>query len=165
MTWGECVKKISDMDFIEIIEPIAENDMVLEMKKYKQHYNTSCYEHCYLAAYYCYKICKRFNLDYRSAARGAMLHDLFLYDWHIYDGTRKRFHAFRHGKIAYENASKAIELNMIEKDMIINHMWPVTIKIPKTREGFILTIVDKYCAVYEGIIYLKNRFGKKIIKL
>jgi len=26
-------------------------------------------------------ICKKYNLDYASAARAGMVHDLFLYDW------------------------------------------------------------------------------------
>ena len=68
-------------EFLSIIEELVNNETVQEMKKYRQHYETSCFEHCYLASYYCYLICKKFNLDYKSATRAAMLHDLFLYNW------------------------------------------------------------------------------------
>lgn len=78
-----------------------------------------------------------------------MLHDLFLYDWRE-KGNRSGFHAFTHGKTAYENASKIFELNKIEKDMIIKHMWPVTISFPRYLETLILTFVDKYCATRES---------------
>ena len=49
------------------------------MKKYKQHYETSTFDHCYMVSYYCYKVCKKLKLDYKSAARAGMLHDFFLY--------------------------------------------------------------------------------------
>ena len=44
---------------------------------------------------------------------------------------------------------KEQKLNEIEKDMILHHMWPVTIIPPKTKEGFLLTLIDKYCAMIE----------------
>lgn len=137
-----------NVEFQSIIEELINNSTVQEMRKYRQHFDTSCFEHCYIAAYYCYIICKKYNLDYKSATRAAMLHDLFLYDWRE-KSDRKGFHAFTHGKSACENASKIFNLNDKEKDIIIKHMWPVTIELPKCKEGFILTFVDKYCALAE----------------
>ena len=72
-----------DEEFKSILTPIINNETVQEMKNYRQHYETSCYDHCLQAAYYCYLICKKYNLDYKSATRAAMLHDLFLYDWRV----------------------------------------------------------------------------------
>ncbi len=34
-------------------------------------------------------------------------------------------------------------------EIIKDHMWPVTGSMPRTWEGFIITIADKYCAVRE----------------
>lgn len=150
----------NDKEFQIIIKDLIQNETVLEMKKYRQHYETDCFDHCYRASYYCYKICKKFNLDYKSAARGAMLHDLFLYDWRE-KSDRKGLHAYTHGKCALENASKQFELNDIEQNMILRHMWPVTVVPPKYKEGFILTLVDKHCAIEEFEEHLsKNRFLK-----
>ena len=42
-----------------------------------------------------------------------------------------------------------------EKDIIEKHMWPVTVAFPKSIEGFILTFVDKYCALSESFEILK----------
>ena len=39
------------------------------MQNFRQHYDTSCYEHCENVAYYSYLICKKLNLDYISVAR------------------------------------------------------------------------------------------------
>ena len=145
-------------EFENIISDIVNNDTVLEMKKYKQHYSTNCFEHCYSVEYDCYKIAKKLNLDYVSLTRAAMLHDLFLYDWHI-KGDRKGLHAFTHGKCACNNASKLFNLNDKEKDIITKHMWPVTIIPPKSIEGFILTGVDKYCATEEIIKHFVSKLA------
>ena len=153
-----------DKEFQDIINELITNDTVQEMKNYIQHYETTCFDHCYVAAYYCYLICKKYNLDYRSATRAAMLHDLFLYDWRVKNG-RKGLHAFTHGKLACKNASELFDLNDKEKDIIIKHMWPLTIAFPKSIEGFILTFVDKYCAVSESLEVVKSRlFMKKAFR-
>ena len=145
----------NDKEFQDIIEEIIQNETVLEMKKYRQHYETDCFEHCYRASYYCFKICKKLGLDYKSAARGAMLHDLFLYDWRKKEG-RKGLHAYTHGRCALNNASKLFSLNDKEKNMILRHMWPVTVVPPKYAESFILTIVDKHCTMEEFYEHLSR---------
>ena len=155
----------NDEEFQEIIKPLITNDTVLQMKNFRQHYETSCFDHCYVAAFYCYLICKKYNLDYKSVARAAMLHDLFLYDWRKRQPNRKGLHAFTHGKIACDNACKLFDLNDKEKDIIIKHMWPVTTTPPKSLEGFILTFVDKYCAMSETFEVLQSRlFMKKFFR-
>ncbi len=148
-------------EFQSIIKDIISNETVLKMKNYRQHYETTCYDHCYMASYYCYYICKKLKLDYISAARAAMVHDLFLYDWRKKQPDKKGLHAFTHGKTAYENASKLFNLNDKEKDIIIKHMWPVTPIPPKYKEGFILTLVDKYCALSESFDVFKTRLFMK----
>ena len=99
-----------ETEFLEIVEELITNETVQQMKNFRQHYQTSCYEHCYLAAYYCYVICKKYHLDYRSATRAAMLHDLFLYDWRKRQPDRKGLHAFTHGKTAMNNACCLFDL-------------------------------------------------------
>ena len=97
--------------------------------------------------------CKWLNLDYISAARGAMLHDLYLYTWHKEVGVIKEIlkkHPWIHPKLALQNASKYFDLNDIEKDIIIKHMWPVTLfSFPKFRETFWMIYVDKHLAIIE----------------
>ena len=148
----DLIQKIySDSNFIDIIKDILDNDVVNKMKNYNQHYDTSCFEHCLIVSYYCYILCKKLNIDYISCARAGMLHDLFLYDWRKRENGRKGLHAFTHPQTAYENASRLFELNYKEKDIILKHMWPVTFfSFPKYKESFILTLVDKYCALYES---------------
>ncbi len=98
------VENTSLEEFFSIINDLVKNTKVQKMKIYNQHAHTSCYKHCMQVAYYTYIICKKLNLDYVSATRGAMLHDLFLYDWHTYireDKSWKGQHAFMHPKFVH----------------------------------------------------------------
>ena len=149
----------NDIEFQNIIRELIENDTVKSMEKYNQHCDTNCFEHCYHVSYICYKVCKKLKLDYKAAARAGMLHDLFLYNWRENQEDIKGLHAFTHGNTACKNASKLFDLSDKEKDMIKTHMFPVTIIPPKSREGFILTIVDKYCTVAELNEYLFVNFA------
>lgn len=150
-------------EFLCIIDDIITNETVKQMKNFRQHCDTSCYEHCLHVAYYSYFLCKKLGLDYISTARAAMLHDLFLYDW------RKKYrnvdlsglHAFIHPKIALKNASELFELNNLEKDIIEKHMWPVTLSFPKYKESYIVTIMDKYSACLETYLYIKSKLERK----
>lgn len=144
--------------FYEIISDMDKNPAVQKMKKYRQHYDCSCYEHCLSAAYYCFCICQKLNLDTKSVSRAAFIHDLFLYDWRIRQPGRKGLHAFTHPKTAYEKAINLFDLNKKEKDIILKHMWPLTIVPPRYIESFILTVIDKYCALEEAYSY----YSKKI---
>lgn len=142
-------------EFYSIINDIVVNKNFQRLKTFKQHYETSCYEHCYNASYYSFKISKKLGLNYVSLTRAALLHDFFLYDWRIKDG-RKGFHAFTHPKTSAENASILFDLSEFEKSIILTHMWPVTLSFPKSKEAFILTLVDKYCATKESVNYYKK---------
>ena len=138
-----------DKEFQEIIKDIIENKEFQKTKNCKVHGNTTIFAHCYTVSYLCYLSCKRKKLDYKSAARGALLHDFYLYDWREKD-SHVRPHAFTHPMTAYLNAKKQFDLNWMEKDMILTHMFPVTLfTIPLCREGWILTLIDKSCATME----------------
>lgn len=92
-----------------------------------------------------------------------MLHDLFLYDWRIKQPNRKRFHGFRHPRIALNNSLEIFFLTEKEQDIILKHMWPITIIPPKYLEGYILSSVDKYCAIKESYNHYFEYFSKKKI--
>ena len=146
----------NDKNYMNIVKDIISNEMVQEMKQYRQHYNVSCFDHCLYVSYNMYHICKQHKLDYASAARAGLGHDLFLYDWRKRQDGRKGFHAYTHPKTAYKNAKKIFDLNDIEKDIILKHMWPVTFSLPKYKESFLITYVDKYFA------YAEKNIGKNV---
>jgi len=119
-------------------------------KKFNQHAGVSVYDHSCFTASMCCTLCRIFHIraDYRCMVRGALLHDYFLYDWHIPDRSH-RLHGFTHPKAALDNAKKDFYLTDIEEDLILHHMFPLTLIPPKTTEGMVLCIADKLCTVYE----------------
>ena len=145
---------MKNKEFINIIKDILSNETVQSLQFFRHHYGSNRYEHCLSVAYNSYKICKFLRLDYVSAARAGILHDLFLYDCENPETCPKN-HIKNHPKVALENAEKLFLLNNIEKDIILNHMWPVTFSKPQYIETFIVTFVDKYCAIKEFSNYCR----------
>lgn len=124
---------------------------IQQMSEFIQHGRVSCLAHSISVAYISYLISRKFHLkiNENSLIRGAMLHDFFLYDWHKKDSSHK-LHGYKHPFISCRNAQKLFELNAIEKDIIINHMWPLTLfHIPKSKEAKIVSLADKFCSCAE----------------
>ena len=146
---GQCLR---DKQYMECVYDILSSRPFKQMDQYIQHGSTTTMEHCLSVSYVSYNICRRFSLDYRSAARGGLLHDLFLYDWHTHcQETGERFHGLTHPRAALKNANKYFDLNRVEQDIILKHMWPLTVVPPKTMEGFVVMYADKYCRLIESM--------------
>lgn len=139
-----------DEIFFDFALPIAMHERTLKTKSYMQHGKTSCYRHSIAVAYYSLQIANRFKIkcDKRSLVRGALLHDYFLYDWHVYDRSHM-FHGFTHPRYALKNASEDYELNKVEKNIILRHMFPFTLVPPRYKEGLIVCLADKICGFKE----------------
>ena len=88
--------------------------------------------------------------DARSAARGGLLHDLFLYDPRDRDSYQGP-HNLAHPRAALENARQYFALSELEEEIILTHMFPVGTAMPRHLESLAVCLVDKYCAVNEVI--------------
>lgn len=143
-------------EYLSLVDDILNNKNFKNLKYFKHHYGSTRFEHSFSVSYYSYKICKFLKLDYISAARGGLLHDLFFYDNSTYN--KPNFHLWKHPKISLKNAQKHFDLNYKECDIILKHMWPITIIPPKYLESYVITIIDKYCALKEWINYCYNSF-------
>lgn len=137
-----------------LVSDLLENDLVLKMKDFTQHGDTSCFQHCLNVSYYNYKICRFFSLNARAAARAGLLHDLFLYDWHTYKPDKgERLHGFTHAETALKNAKENFYISELEGDIIEKHMFPLNITaVPRYRETVVIVLVDKYCGLLETVI-------------
>lgn len=139
--------------FERISNDIIQKEAFLEMKNYLQHGSISTYEHSLNVSHCSLYLMKRLHLkgDEISLIRGALLHDLFLYDWHEKDETH-RWHGFHHPKKAHDNALIHYEINALEKEIILSHMWPLTFRsFPKRKEAMIVCIADKIVSTMETI--------------
>ncbi len=141
-----------------IYEEIINSDLFKQELKFYQHGSITTYDHSVNVCNTCIKLVNKLNLkvNIESLIKGALLHDYFLYDWHIRSES-PRLHGFVHPKYSCINAERDFGLNKIEKNMIRSHMFPMGWVIPKYKESIILCLVDKYCATYELM------FQKKLI--
>lgn len=144
-----------DPAYLAKVQDILENKAFLSMKDYIQHGVTSCLQHCIAVSYHSYHTCLAYGLNARAAARAGLLHDLFLYDWHHYKREKgEKMHGFSHPKRALENAEKEFDLTDLEKEIILRHMWPLTLRPPKHKEAYVVIYHDKMCS-------MRETFGKQ----
>lgn len=90
------------------------------------------------------------TVNEESLIKGALLHDYFLYDWHDKEQS-PGLHGFKHPYIALKNAEEDYELNDIEKNIILRHMFPLVPIPPRYKEAWIVCFADKYCALGETV--------------
>lgn len=120
-------------------------------RQFMQHGTTDCFTHSICVAYMALKIVKILhirNIDKKSLVRGCLLHDFFLYDWHDKNAACK-FHTLMHPIVALHNAERIFDLNLIERDIIRKHMFPLCFPFPKYKESYVITLADKCCAASE----------------
>lgn len=147
-------KNLERFDFDEVIKQIVSSPEMQSTKEYIQHGNISVFSHSIMVARYSVKLAQLLHIDcdIESLARGAFLHDFFLYDWHDKANRGEGLHGFKHPERARINAAKNFDINTTEIDIISKHMWPLTItKMPKCRESWLVCLVDKYCSVIETL--------------
>lgn len=135
-------------EFKYCINDLAEHEMIRSLEGFVHHRNFTRLQHCLHVSYLSYLVCRKVGLDYQSAARGGLLHDFYFYDSHAVKPDRGN-HYFCHPSIALDNAAQLFPLNEMEKDIILKHMWPVTISPPKYRESYVVMMMDKCCAARE----------------
>lgn len=149
--------------FLSVCNELVNSDPFTDTKNYIQHGTISTYDHCLSVAFYSYWLSKRLRLqcNFRSLIRGALLHDLYLYDWHHKDHSHK-WHGFHHAKKARYNAIKHYQINQLEEKIIASHMWPLTFRsFPNRREAAIVCLVDKMISTCETL-HIDCRVNHKI---
>ncbi len=151
-------------DYIACVSDLIEDENILRLREFSHHIGTTRYQHSLNVSYYNFLLCRFLNLDAKSAARAGLMHDLFFYDRRKHEkGVGESSHISEHPKIAFFNASEMFSINELEGDIIANHMWPATAHLPRHKEAFVITFVDKFCAVAEvaSSVRLKLKRSKK----
>lgn len=141
--------------FADIAEEIVCHEEYQKLKDFTHHLCMSRYEHCMHVAYRAYvkAVCSKKEVDLKSLIRGALLHDFYFY-------TREeapKGHLKSHPLKAIENVTKFFDVNEIEKDIIVTHMWPIGGRKPKFIESNLVMKSDKVSAFAE-VIKIKQTF-------
>ena len=135
-----------DNEFQNIVSDILSNNNFSDLQ-YELHHGISRYSHCLRVAKGTYILTKKLNMDYERATRAALLHDFFKDTDTINYTTKETFKV--HPDIALENAKKYFDLDYKQENIIASHMFPVCKTMPKYKEAWITSFVDKGVALYE----------------
>ena len=149
-----------DQEFFDDIKDLLASDAVQRLKRYVHHKSGTRFDHSLYVAYRSYRFAKKMGWDSRAAARGGLLHDLFFYDWRD-DDAPGGWHVTEHPVQALREAEARFDLSDMEKDIIVKHMWPLSPWMPKYRESFTVSMMDKYCAMME-CLFLGQRKMRRL---
>lgn len=140
-------KEKREVEFNNIISNIKNDPEFQKRKKFRHHGKITVYEHCLKVSKKSYDIAKTLHLDYKSAAIAGLLHDFYEKPWQEDKEKHKFFeqHGFTHAKNSLNNCHKYFEqyLNVEIEDAILRHMFPLNIKPPKYKIGWVVTLADK----------------------
>jgi uncharacterized protein len=146
-------KTLLETQFIDTARPLLELPEVAKLSQYNHHRGKTRLEHVKEVAYLSFLWGKRLSLDSEAIVRGALLHDLFYYDW-LHEGPR--LHGFRHHNIALRNAREITLLTKKEEDIIKKHMWPLTVVPPRYMESLVVSLVDTFCSARDYLSVKKQ---------
>lgn len=151
-------KDLSDIPgYYSCVEDLLSDKSILRLGEFRHHKGTTRLQHSVNVSYYNYKLCSLLRLDARAAARAGLFHDLFFYDRHEHERVKgEGWHGVGHPKIAFFNACDLFPISQLEGDMIVNHMWPLSPRLPAYRETYVITLVDKFCAVAEFTAHMMS---------
>lgn len=144
------MKNSRDLFYTEL-NRLLMDPKVKHMKDFPQHHGTNTLSHSVKVAEESFRLAERlgWKIDERELARGALLHDYYLYDIKK-KGLSPYNHGTSHPKKAAENAGRDFELNAKEIDIIRGHMWPLTLfSPPHSKEAALVCMADKYVASRE----------------
>lgn len=147
---------INDKKYKNIVKDILRNS---DFKKTYciEHHGISRMEHMLKISFYSYRLAKKLNWNYKAVARGGLLHDFYLGGDER--NTFKKFtDTFTHPKRALDLSINTFNINKIEENIIVSHMFPIYLSIPKYKESILVNVIDKVIGGYE----LFNNFKYKI---
>ena len=149
-------------DFVTTTEELLGSDTVHSMGQWKHHGPITTLDHSLFVAYLSYRWAKFLHLDARAAARGGLLHDLYLYDSKD-KSAHPGWQCFDHPRAAAKNAQALTDLSPKEKNIILSHMWPLGGALPRSPEAWLVDLVDTICAGLEVFrIYHPAKLRKRL---
>ncbi len=144
-------------EFNSLIEDIKSNNKFNKLTK-ELHHGITRYDHSMRVAKWTYNICSKFNIKNKNEiTRAALLHDFYvdkdLASEHSYEKLGE------HPDVALQNSLKYFELDEVQQDIIKSHMFPCTNVIPKYKESWLVSAVDKTVSTYEMLRFKASLYA------
>ncbi|MGN0632697.1 MAG: HD domain-containing protein [Oscillospiraceae bacterium] len=145
-------------EFKAAVTDVLDSEEVQALKAFEHHHSMTRFQHCLNVSYYSFLTCRALGFNAEQAARAGMLHDL-------YESSPKctKEHLKNHPDIALNNARNSFRLTKVEADVILKHMWPIRKGRPSYPESYVVMFTDKYIALIEFAIYVKQ-YTKSALK-
>lgn len=137
-------KILMDKEYMNEVECYLKDERVQSLLNIP-HHDSNRLNHSLKVSYLAYKICKKLNRNYHSAAKAGILHDFYYNRIEECDrfGDKVKLFTNEHPEDAVKNAEERFYLSPLEKDIIVSHMWPVSFHMPKHFESFVVSFSDK----------------------
>lgn len=136
----------SNQEFHEIVSDIINHEQFKQLD-FELHHGISRYGHSLRVAKYTYKISKKMHWDFKKITRAALLHDFFFDSQLESYGKAKTW--CKHPEVSILNAKRYFEIDELQENIIISHMFPSCKILPKYKESWLVTCVDKCVSFYE----------------
>ncbi len=149
-----CNKELFEKELKELLN----NPEIQRMGNFTMHGGNTTLNHVVAVAECSFRIADRLGIaiDEKALARGAVLHDFYLYTFFDTDISGWR-HGLGHPETALRNAKELMPLTAKEENIIRSHMWPLTLfHPPQSKEAVLVMLADKICAMRE----IFTRHGK-----
>ena len=141
------MSKKQQENFQDIIQDITDNQH-FNLLTTELHHGITRYQHSMRVAKWTYAVCNKLHMKNTEAiTRAALLHDFYVNDDLVTDNSAKALG--EHPSVALTNSKKYFNINKLQEDIIVYHMFPCTLTMPKTKEGWLVSGVDKLVGTYE----------------
>ena len=149
-------------EFCRTTRELLASEQVRSMGRWNHHGRITTLDHSLFVAYWSYRAARKFWWDEAAAARGGLLHDLYLYDSKD-KSAHPGLQCFDHPRAAARNAAELTALSDKERNIILSHMWPLGGQLPRSREAWLVDLVDTFCAALElARIYHPGRLREQM---
>lgn len=143
--------------FNSCIQDIINNNQFTKLK-HELHHGITRYEHSYRVAKWTHIISTIFHMkNINNTTRAALLHDFYTNDDLIGNNSVKKLGL--HPNMALENSLKYYKLDNIQQDIIKSHMFPCNLTIPKYKESWLVSSIDKIVGTYEMLRFKTSLYA------
>ena len=134
-------------DFNSLVQDIIDNKRFNKLNK-ELHHGITRYEHSMRVARWTYKITNLLNMKHKKdVTRAALLHDFYINEELVSENGASKLG--EHPSVALKNSKKHFNISSLQADIIKTHMFPCNFDVPKYKESWLVSLIDKAVSTYE----------------